>query len=185
MVWWFFGVSTQIEYSFIIFLKTWKKYRRKDILPTTCYVSPTLEEELSLSKKSCFVIQGTEWAIEETLHAIFFFFFRNSVAEILLYKWHFENFRGSDSKGRGTVCQSVGASQLSTRFLTPMTDLREGLTDCTGDGSKESTEWTCHTLPYMSLYASAIISRCELQRCVRMSINTSFSQPERETWHRL
>lgn len=75
MVWWFFGVSTQIEYSFIIFLKTWKKYRRKDILPTTCYVSPTLEEELSLSKKSCFVIQGTEWAIEETLHAIFFFFF--------------------------------------------------------------------------------------------------------------
>lgn len=86
------------------------------------------------------------------------------------------------------VCQSVGASQLSARLLVPVTDLREGLTNRTGDRrdrSNESTKWLCRTLPYVSLYASAIMSRCELQRCVRISINTSFSQPVKETQHRL
>lgn len=81
------------------------------------------------------------------------------------------------------MCQSVGASQMSARLLVPVNDLREGLTNCTGDRrerSNESTKRLCLTLPYTSLYASAIISRCELLRCVRISINTSFSQPVKE-----
>lgn len=85
-------------------------------------------------------------------------------------------------------CVSVfWCNQRSARFLIPVPDLREGLTNCTAitqDRSRGSTAWFCHTLPYMSLYASAIMSRCELQRCVRMSINTSFSQPGKETRHR-
>lgn len=118
------------------------------------------------------------------------FFLTLCVAEVflLLYKWQFETVRGIDSYRSEIVCQSVGASETSARLLVPVTDLREGLTNCTGDRrdrSDESTKWLCLTLPYMSLYASAIISRCELQRCVRISINTSFSQPVKEAWHRL
>jgi len=62
------------------------------------------------------------------------------VADILLLldKRQFETITGISSYMSKVVCQSVGASQLSARLLVPVTTVREGLTNHTGDGRDRS-----------------------------------------------
>lgn len=109
------------------------------------------------------------------------FFLPCFVADALLCKWHLETLKCMHGYMSKVACQPFGASQRFARFLIVVVTWEKGwpaVLEAEGtEVRKESTAWFCHTLPYMSLYASAIMSRCELQRCVRMSISTSFSQP--------
>lgn len=151
-------------------------------IPKTCKMylitsQKHIKEEISLFRNFR-LVNREEWTVEEGTNSVC----GRHTSAVEMTTWYSRRYQQPTSK---VVCQPIVPASCPTGLWFQWLTWEKGWQlhrrqERRKERKKESTKCFCHTLLYMSLYASAIMSRCELQRWVRISINTSFSQPEKE-----